>query len=223
MNAVPDSGPVKTIQLKDKIIAITGANRGQRHSLSHKFLELTALRHRTGNSRLLSRQRRLQNLLHRHRHPRRRLRRHLHQVPRPALRRPSRCNQGRIDPSRRRQDSGRSRRAARNGPSPLPLCPSLLEMAMHKPPDRMADFKLGSKRRPHQAQARARIHNRRNRPALGRESIRLLLHSALRRARIHKARRQGLHRLHCLHGLASSQQSTSPPSNTPLHSPTNNS
>ncbi|OSS52102.1 hypothetical protein B5807_03520 [Epicoccum nigrum] len=28
MNAVPDSGPVKTIQLKDKIIAITGANRG---------------------------------------------------------------------------------------------------------------------------------------------------------------------------------------------------
>ncbi|KAJ4324634.1 hypothetical protein N0V94_001204 [Neodidymelliopsis sp. IMI 364377] len=28
MNAIPDSGPVKTVQLKDKIIAITGANRG---------------------------------------------------------------------------------------------------------------------------------------------------------------------------------------------------
>ncbi|XPS81348.1 hypothetical protein M3J09_013286 [Ascochyta lentis] len=28
MNAVPESGPVKTVQLKDKIIAITGANRG---------------------------------------------------------------------------------------------------------------------------------------------------------------------------------------------------
>lgn len=71
----------------------------------------------------------------------------------------------------------------------------------------MAEFGLGSKRRPHQAQARTRIHNRRDRPALGRESIRLLLHSTLRRARIHKTRRQGLHRLHCLHGLASSQQS----------------
>jgi hypothetical protein len=135
MNAVPDSGPVKTIQLKDKIIAITGANRGQHLSLSYKLLELTALRHWTGNSRLLPRQRRLQNLLHRHRHPRRRLRRHLHQVPRPALRRPGRCNQGRINPSRRRQDPRRSRRAARNGPSPLHRCPSLLEMTMHKPPE----------------------------------------------------------------------------------------
>ncbi|UPX12805.1 uncharacterized protein EKO05_0003342 [Ascochyta rabiei] len=28
MNAVPESGPVKTVQLKDKVIAITGANRG---------------------------------------------------------------------------------------------------------------------------------------------------------------------------------------------------
>ncbi|KAH6633745.1 hypothetical protein C7974DRAFT_433671 [Boeremia exigua] len=28
MNAVPEAGPVKTIQLQDKIIAITGANRG---------------------------------------------------------------------------------------------------------------------------------------------------------------------------------------------------
>lgn len=28
MNAVPESGPVKTVQLQDKIIAITGANRG---------------------------------------------------------------------------------------------------------------------------------------------------------------------------------------------------
>ncbi|KAF1360925.1 NAD(P)-binding protein [Lizonia empirigonia] len=28
MNAIPESGPVKTVQLKDKIIAITGANRG---------------------------------------------------------------------------------------------------------------------------------------------------------------------------------------------------
>ena len=28
MNAVPESGPVQTVQLKDKIIAITGANRG---------------------------------------------------------------------------------------------------------------------------------------------------------------------------------------------------
>jgi|SRR5690242_18305589 len=28
MNAVPESGPVKTVQLQGKIIAITGANRG---------------------------------------------------------------------------------------------------------------------------------------------------------------------------------------------------
>nr|GFD57001.1 hypothetical protein [Tanacetum cinerariifolium] len=28
MNAVPESGPVKTVQLEGKIIAITGANRG---------------------------------------------------------------------------------------------------------------------------------------------------------------------------------------------------
>ena len=136
MNAVPDSGPVKTIQLKDKIIAITGANRGQCLSLRYRNLALTVLRHRAGNSRLLSRQRSLKSLLHRHRHPRRRLRHCIQQVPGPAIRRPSGRYQRRVDPSRRRQDPGGSWRAAWHGPSPLLHAHCFKhEMATHKPVD----------------------------------------------------------------------------------------
>ncbi|KAJ4349111.1 hypothetical protein N0V95_004853, partial [Ascochyta clinopodiicola] len=42
MNAVPESGPVKTVQLKDKIIAITGANRGTSYPFTDPKIPIPA-------------------------------------------------------------------------------------------------------------------------------------------------------------------------------------
>lgn len=121
MNAVPPTGPVKTIQLENKIIAITGANRGPFPPIPENPPSLNPprtdnlRRHRSRHSRLLPLQRGLQSLQPGHRHPRRRFLRPLHQVPRPTLRTASRRDERRLDPSCCRQDPRGSRGVAWDG------------------------------------------------------------------------------------------------------------